>query len=128
LVEFRFNLGWLDDVLLFWVGIFLYTNLLVTYTRNRDTDLKLAGNLTEILTLRIAHDDPLVEESMVRLLIQVTEIELIVTDKRIFKEALVHQFDLNFRGFEHISFQVLGFEKDMFVPVCDTRVVDVVLG
>jgi hypothetical protein len=110
------------------VGVLLDSDLLVTSARNCDTDLKLAGNLAEILALWVAHDNPLVEESVVRLLIQVTQIKFIITDKRVFEESLIHQLDLNFRVFEHISFQVLRFKKDMFVPVSDTRVVDVVLG
>jgi len=90
LVVLGFDLGWLDDVLFFGVGVLLNADLFVAFSTDRYTDLELTGNLTEILALRVAHDDPLVEECMVGLLIQITEIKLVVADHRVFKEALVH--------------------------------------
>jgi hypothetical protein len=69
-----------------------------------------------------------VEESVLRLLVDVAEVELVVTDQRVFKEALVHQFDLHFSILELMRLQVLRFKEDVLVPDRNTSIVDFLLG
>ena len=65
LVELRLDLWGLQVVLLLRVGIVLDGNLLVASSAYRDTNLQVGRHLTELFTLRVAHDDPLVHKRVI---------------------------------------------------------------
>jgi hypothetical protein len=128
LIELGLDLGRLDNILDLRVGIILDTDLFVANTGDCDTDLELTSDFAELFRFRVTHDDPFVKERVIGLLIQVTEIKLVITNERVFKKALVHKLDLNLGLLELFCFEVLGFKENVFVPVSNTCVVDVVLS
>ena len=69
LVEGGFDLRRLNDIFDLRVWIIFNTHLFVTLPTNRDADLQLAGHLSKVLGLRVAHDDPLVQQSVIGLLV-----------------------------------------------------------
>ena len=96
MVEGRFDLGRLNYIFYLRVRIIFNAHLLVALSANCDADLQLTRHLSKVLRLWVAHNDPLVKQCVVGLLIQVAEIKLVVTDQSVLKEALVHEFDFYF--------------------------------
>lgn len=89
LVILGLDLRGLDDVLNLGVGIILNTGLFIVLTGDDDADFELGGDLAKILWFRVAQNDPFVEQSVLRLLINVADIKLVKANQRILNKALV---------------------------------------
>lgn len=89
LVVLGLNLRGLDDVLNLGVGIILNTDLYVVLTGNDDADFELGGDLAKVLWLRIIQNNPLVKQSVLRLLVNVAEIKLVKANHFVLKPFLV---------------------------------------
>jgi hypothetical protein len=64
---------------------------------------------------------------MILTLVEIRQIELIVTNKRVLEETLVLQFDSDLALFELVNLFILWLEEDMLVPNGDVRVSDIIL-
>ena len=95
LVELRLNLRGLQVLLFLRIGVILDGHLLVTGPTNRDRQLEISGDFAKFFSFGVGHDDPFVNEGVVNALVNGGKIELVVADKSIFEEALVHEFDLD---------------------------------
>ena len=72
LVEVGLDLRWLDDVLRVRLGVLLDGDVLVTRADHVHAQLEVGGDVCEALAVWVAHDDPLVQEGVLRL--QVDEV------------------------------------------------------
>ena len=126
LVELWLNLRWLQVLLLLWVRVILDGHLFVTGATDGDAELEVGSDLAKLFALGVAHDDPLVHESVILTNINRVEIELVVANQRVLEEALVHELDLDLTLLKTLNFDILRFKEDVLVPDSYTGVVQVV--
>lgn len=128
LVELWLDLWRLEHIVLSGIGVIIDGHLLVSLTCNRDTDLEVASDLSKVVTLRVAHDEPLVHEGMVFAGVEPTQVKLVVADQGVFEESFVEEFDLDFAFFESFFLDVLGLEEYVLVPLCYANSINVILS